>query len=157
MWPKILKNFIKSKKFGRPSFVSKCELYFKFRILKRSEISLRAQAERYYDGSTGRWLGKDPILFAGGDVNLYGYVLNDAVNFIYPFGLAGWDEVADIWKKYYDALKRKRDEWKKNLKDIKDWGDRIIKDATDELDKAKRKLLDDENNNEEAECAREGI
>ena len=31
---------------------------------------------RDYDAQTGRWTAKDPILFAGGDTNLYGYVLN---------------------------------------------------------------------------------
>ncbi len=29
---------------------------------------------REYDPFTGRWTAKDPILFAGGDTNLYGYV-----------------------------------------------------------------------------------
>jgi len=33
-------------------------------------------------------LTKDPIGFAGGDTNLYGYVLNDPVNMIDPSGLA---------------------------------------------------------------------
>jgi len=41
---------------------------------------------REYDASVGRWLSKDPILFAGGDTNLYGYVLQDPVNFIDPDG-----------------------------------------------------------------------
>lgn len=41
---------------------------------------------RDYDAETGRWLSKDPILFAGGDTNLYGYVLNDPINFIDPEG-----------------------------------------------------------------------
>ena len=45
---------------------------------------------RDYDAETGRWTAKDPILFKGGDVNLYGYVLNDPVNFIDPFGLVTW-------------------------------------------------------------------
>ncbi|NUN04477.1 MAG: hypothetical protein HUU57_01835, partial [Bdellovibrio sp.] len=35
-----------------------------------------------YDPSVGRWLTKDPILFDGGDTNLYGYVANDPVNWI---------------------------------------------------------------------------
>ncbi|MCI5139068.1 MAG: hypothetical protein D3922_11785, partial [Candidatus Electrothrix sp. AR1] len=35
----------------------------------------------------GRWVAKDPIFFAGGDVDLYGYVLNDPVNTIDPSGL----------------------------------------------------------------------
>ncbi len=42
---------------------------------------------RDYDPATGRWTAKDPILFAGGDTNLYGYVLNDPINFIDPEGL----------------------------------------------------------------------
>ena len=35
----------------------------------------------------GRWLSKDPILFDGGDVNLFGYVANDPINWIDPSGL----------------------------------------------------------------------
>ncbi len=42
---------------------------------------------REYDASTGRWLTKDPIGFAGGSTNLYGYVLNDPINWIDPTGL----------------------------------------------------------------------
>lgn len=42
---------------------------------------------RDYDASIGRWLSKDPILFAGGDTNLYGYVLQDPINLIDPDGL----------------------------------------------------------------------
>lgn len=33
-----------------------------------------------------RYLTKDPIGFAGGDTNLYGYVLNDPINFVDPSG-----------------------------------------------------------------------
>jgi RHS repeat-associated protein len=47
---------------------------------------------RDYDPDSGRWTAKDPILFAGGDINLYGYCLNDPVNLVDPegqFGLAG--------------------------------------------------------------------
>ncbi len=36
---------------------------------------------REYDAYTGKWTSKDPILFKGGDSNLYGYVLGD------PWGL----------------------------------------------------------------------
>ncbi len=42
---------------------------------------------RDYDPDVGRWTAKDPILFAGGDTDLYGYVLNDPVNLIDPDGL----------------------------------------------------------------------
>ncbi|TVQ96422.1 MAG: hypothetical protein EA398_15985, partial [Deltaproteobacteria bacterium] len=41
------------------------------------------------DGRLGRWLSRDPILFDGGDPNLFGYVLGDPVNWVDPEGLAG--------------------------------------------------------------------
>lgn len=43
---------------------------------------------RDYDSHVGRWLGKDPILFAAGDPNLYGYVMSDPINAIDPSGLS---------------------------------------------------------------------
>jgi len=42
---------------------------------------------RDYDPEIGRWTAKDPIGFAGGDANLYGYVFNDPINLIDPLGL----------------------------------------------------------------------
>ncbi len=47
---------------------------------------------RDYDAETGRWTAKDPIRFAGGDANLYSYVLNDPVNLGDAEGLSivGW-------------------------------------------------------------------
>jgi RHS repeat-associated protein len=42
---------------------------------------------RDYDPETGRWTAKDPIRFKGGDTNLYGYVINDPINWIDPWGL----------------------------------------------------------------------
>ena len=42
---------------------------------------------RDYDLDIGRWTAKDPILFAGGDVDLYGYCLSDPISFIDPNGL----------------------------------------------------------------------
>ena len=46
---------------------------------------------RDYDPAIGRWVAKDPIDFAGGDTNLYGYVQNDPINFIDPYGLWSLD------------------------------------------------------------------
>jgi RHS repeat-associated protein len=45
---------------------------------------------RDYDPTIGRWTAKDPIDFAGGDINLYGYVLNNPVNFVDPLGRDTW-------------------------------------------------------------------
>jgi RHS repeat-associated protein len=42
---------------------------------------------RDYDPDVGRWTAKDPIFFAGGDTDLYGYVLDDPVNLIDTSGL----------------------------------------------------------------------
>ncbi|MCP4353023.1 MAG: RHS repeat-associated core domain-containing protein [Desulfobacterales bacterium] len=36
---------------------------------------------RDYDPDVGRWTAKDPIRFAGGDTDLYGYCLDDPINF----------------------------------------------------------------------------
>jgi RHS repeat-associated protein len=44
---------------------------------------------RDYDPGVGRWTSKDPILFGGGDTNLYSYTFADPVNFIDPMGLYG--------------------------------------------------------------------
>lgn len=41
---------------------------------------------RDYDAEVGRWTSKDPIFFAGGDTNLYGYTANDPINWIDPYG-----------------------------------------------------------------------
>ena len=41
---------------------------------------------RDYDPTTGRWLAKDPILFRGGQANLYVYIGNDPVNKFDPYG-----------------------------------------------------------------------
>jgi RHS repeat-associated protein len=43
---------------------------------------------RDYDPDIGRWTAKDPIFFAGGDTDLYGYSLNDPLKNIDPKGLA---------------------------------------------------------------------
>ncbi|MER0169878.1 MAG: hypothetical protein DU489_04600 [Nitrosomonas sp.] len=44
---------------------------------------------RDYNAEAGRWTAKDPIGFAGGDANLYGYIINDPLNSIDPAGLEG--------------------------------------------------------------------
>jgi len=43
---------------------------------------------RDYDPDTGRWTAKDPIRFAGGDTDLYGYC--------HPVNLVDWNGLASI-------------------------------------------------------------
>jgi RHS repeat-associated protein len=47
-----------------------------------NDTGLVRMGAREYDPETGRWLQRDPILFKGGDTNLYGYVLQDPINSI---------------------------------------------------------------------------
>jgi RHS repeat-associated protein len=55
--------------------------------LRDRDTGLVRLGARDYDPETGRWTSKDPLLFDGGDTNLFGYVANDPVNFIDPSGL----------------------------------------------------------------------
>ncbi len=43
---------------------------------------------RYYGPALQRFVSQDPIEFAGGDLNLYGYVTNDPIGSTDPLGLA---------------------------------------------------------------------
>jgi len=62
-----------------------------------SHTKLTRFGARDYDAVTGRWTSKDPIGFAGADVNLYGYVLQDPVNLLDPLGLYWGQEFIDWW------------------------------------------------------------
>ena len=55
-----------------------------------SETGMYFYRARYYDPKADRFITKDPISFAGGDVNLYNYVWNNPVKWIDPLGLMGW-------------------------------------------------------------------
>ena len=56
---------------------------------------------REYDPEIGRWLSKDPLLFGGGDSNLYGYVLQDPVNLVDPWGLMWGDKYGQEALEYW--------------------------------------------------------
>ena len=61
---------------------------------------LQFSRARFYDPRLGRFISEDPIGFAGGDVNLYGYVRNQPYIFRDPMGLyPGVDVVPNpnIW------------------------------------------------------------
>ena len=52
-----------------------------------AESGLYFYRARYYDAQMGRFISEDPLRFKAGDVNFYGYVLNDPINLLDPFGL----------------------------------------------------------------------
>jgi RHS repeat-associated protein len=51
-----------------------------------ADTALTRFGARDYDARFGRWTNKDPILFDGGQTNLYVYVGNDPVNYVDPEG-----------------------------------------------------------------------
>jgi RHS repeat-associated protein len=81
------------------------------------DLKLVRFGARDYDPETGRWTAKDPIGFAGGDTNLYGYtgsvgkplvetnlynyVLGDPVNLVDPLGLDGEKPDNGGWKGFF--------------------------------------------------------
>ena len=50
---------------------------------------LQYSRARWYDANLGRFISEDPIGFAGGDVNLFGYVRNNPISYTDPSGLIG--------------------------------------------------------------------
>ncbi|MFH2046635.1 MAG: RHS repeat-associated core domain-containing protein [Pseudomonadota bacterium] len=55
------------------------------------ETGLCYNLKRYYDPDTGRYIQADPLGFAGGDSDLYTYVLNNPLNLYDPYGLSWLD------------------------------------------------------------------
>ncbi len=72
------------------------------------ELGLYYHRARYYDPGAGRFLSRDPIGFAGGDSNVYAYVLNDPVNHSDPTGLYRYadDKVGRVTNPRMDGFLR---------------------------------------------------
>ena len=51
-----------------------------------ADTGLYYYRNRWYDPEIGRFISEDPIGFAGGDINLYGYVGNNPLSFTDPYG-----------------------------------------------------------------------
>jgi len=58
------------------------------------ETGLMHFGVRDYDPFAGRWTSKDPVVFAGGEWNLYTYAHNDPINYIDPTGTWSLPEMA---------------------------------------------------------------
>ncbi|SDK73687.1 RHS repeat-associated core domain-containing protein [Maridesulfovibrio ferrireducens] len=63
---------------------------------------------REYDPTIGRFVTPDPIGLAGGDVDVYGYCLDDPINFHDRTGLAGESEELDIEENKHEQLQRNK-------------------------------------------------
>ena len=59
---------------------------------------------REYDAETGRWTATDPISFACGDANLYGYVFSDPINFLDPAGTDWVNSAGQAFMGFGDSL-----------------------------------------------------
>jgi len=92
------------------------------------DVGLVRFGARDYDPETGRWTAKDPILFRGGDGNLFAYVANDPINWVDPLGLAPKDQ----WYGYNDKNFR---DWAHQLKQDLDKpaNENFTKEELDEL------------------------
>ena len=74
--------------FGKSSFagVSNTNPYQYTGRENDATVDLYYYRARYFHPTLQRFITEDPLEFAGGDTNLYGYVLNNPVNIIDPTG-----------------------------------------------------------------------
>jgi RHS repeat-associated protein len=69
------------------------------------ETGLLYYRARYMDPEIGRFISRDPIGFAGGDVILWGYVGNNPVNWVDPEGLEiGGEQYGEVATLYWASL-----------------------------------------------------
>ena len=73
--------------FGATSTTGSTTNPYDFTGRESDPTGLKYYRARYYHPGLQRFVSEDPLEFAGGDVNLYGYVGNSPVNFIDPLGL----------------------------------------------------------------------
>ncbi len=111
---------------------------------------------REYDPAIGRFITPDPLGFAGGDVDVYGYCLDDPINFHDRTGLAGKSErkvggvPAKVIKKTGQAL------WEiGSLAGRAGW--QLVEDAGNEALKNFSPLVHPETKNEAAKYAKKVI
>ena len=82
-------NHISYDAFGNVTAETNSDVDFRFGYTGREvdeESDLYYYRARYYDPSVGQFISEDPIGFAAGDANLYGYVGNSPANYVDPSG-----------------------------------------------------------------------
>jgi RHS repeat-associated protein len=85
--------------------------------LKDNDTGLIRFGYRDYDPEMGRWTARDPIGFAGGDTNLYGYVGGNPIVYIDPLGLQNsLSEALNAWSQtfpspsgYWEAVQARKE------------------------------------------------
>ncbi|HSE99073.1 MAG TPA: RHS repeat-associated core domain-containing protein, partial [Blastocatellia bacterium] len=93
---------------------------------------------RDYDPETGRWTARDPILFAGGQANLYAYASNDPVNILdtdgqNPFDIGLTIRQLELEFKLIPQVDRELNDIKTRIKNLEEAG----KKPSNELKKDK--------------------
>jgi len=89
---KYLNSFGKNIKITKPKWAEEIKQPYAFTGREWDEkTDLYYYRARYHDPKVGRFISRDPIGFAGGYTNLYGYIGNNPVNWLDPWGLWGID------------------------------------------------------------------
>ena len=84
---------------------------------------------RDYDPQTGRWTARDPILFDGGQTNLYTYVGNDPVNFVDRNGLETASAEVEP-RNLYEKVVWKTLEWRQSISEkLSEWWEKKMNSA----------------------------
>ncbi|WP_212637022.1 RHS repeat-associated core domain-containing protein [Desulfovibrio gilichinskyi] len=111
--------------------------------LTDKETGLVHLGYREYDPAIGRFITPDPLGFAGGDVDVYGYCLDDPINFHDRTGLAGKSEGKEqgTYSKIASGLHKAATAIPKGLEKAADKSTEGIKKATTEGGKAASKAI----------------
>jgi RHS repeat-associated protein len=97
------------------------------------ETNLYFYRARYYDPFVGKFILKDPISFEGGDINLYGYVQQNPINFTDSTGLATDQGGRGPLTSQDPDVQRAVDMARRNLEEAKKYLKKVITDLEAEL------------------------